>query len=146
MCVSGHFCNTRLFSDSSFSVLCCENFEVMKLAATGYDETNVDIHRFLTLNMEKPMFLNGIVLVIITIVCNNYPKTMIIVGTNVITSNVINWKNVITSRETKIRMCVFLYDVKVNSNHGITLKARMSFFIRPLLFLCNAKVNLNYCV
>ena len=43
-------------------------------------------------------------------------------------------------------MCVFLYDVKVNSNHGIRLKTKMSFFIRPPLFLCNAKVNLNYCV
>ena len=50
------------------------------------------------------------------------------------------------SKGTKIRMCVFLYDVKVNSNHGIRLKTRMSFFIRPPLFLCNAKVNLNYCV
>ena len=60
MCVSGHFCNTRLFSDSSFSVLCSKNFEVMKLAATLYDETNVDIHPFLTLNREKPKILSGI--------------------------------------------------------------------------------------
>ena len=32
----------------------------MKLAATWYDETNVDIHPFLILNMEKPKILNGI--------------------------------------------------------------------------------------
>ena len=82
MCVSGHFCNTRLFSNSSFSVLCSKTFEIIKLAATQYDETNVDIHLFLIINMEKPKFLNGIFLVIITIVCNNYPKTMIIVCTN----------------------------------------------------------------
>ena len=82
MCMSGHFCNTRLFSNSSFSVLCSKNFEVMKLTATRYDETNVDKHLFLILNMEKPKFLNSIFLVIITIVCNNYPKTMIIVCTN----------------------------------------------------------------
>ena len=43
-------------------------------------------------------------------------------------------------------MCVFLCDVKVNSNHGIRLKTRMSFFIRPPLFICTAKVNLNYYV
>ena len=43
-------------------------------------------------------------------------------------------------------MCVFLYDVKVNSNHGIRLKTEMSFFIRPPLFLYYANVNLNYCV
>ena len=43
-------------------------------------------------------------------------------------------------------MCVFLYDVKVNSNNDIRLKTRMSFFIRPPLFLCYANVNLNYCV
>ena len=43
-------------------------------------------------------------------------------------------------------MCVFLYDVKVNSVHGIRLKTRMSVYIRPLLFLCYANVNLNYCV
>ena len=60
MCASGHFCNTRLFSNSSFSVLCSKNFEVMKLTATRYDETNVDKHLFLILNMEKPKFLNGI--------------------------------------------------------------------------------------
>ena len=60
MCVSGHFCNTQLFSNSSFCVLCSKNFEVMKLAATRYDETNVDIHPFLILNMEKPKILSGI--------------------------------------------------------------------------------------
>ena len=43
-------------------------------------------------------------------------------------------------------MCEFLFDVKVNSNRGIKLKTRMSFFIRLPLFLYNAKVNLNYCV
>ena len=48
--------------------------------------------------------------------------------------------------ERKTRMCVFLCAVRVNSNHGIRLKARMSFFIWPSLFLCNTKVNLNYCV
>ena len=60
MCMSVHFCNTWLFSNSSFSVLCSKNFEVMKLAATRYDETNVDIHPFLILNMEKPKILSGI--------------------------------------------------------------------------------------
>ena len=44
-------------------------------------------------------------------------------------------KNVITSTERKIRMSVFLYDVKVNSNHGMRLKTGMFFFIRPPLFL-----------
>ena len=34
----------------------------MKLAGTRYGETNVDIHPFLILNMEKPKFLNGIFL------------------------------------------------------------------------------------
>ena len=62
MYVSGHFCNTRPFSSSSFSVLSSKHFEVMKLTATGYDETNVKIHPFLTLNMEKPKFLNDIFL------------------------------------------------------------------------------------
>ena len=33
-CVSRQFCNTRLFSNSSFCVLCSKNSEVMKLAAT----------------------------------------------------------------------------------------------------------------
>ena len=42
-------------------------------------------------------------------------------------------------------MCV-LYDVKVNSNHGIRLKTGMAFFTRPTLFLCYGNVNLNYCV
>ena len=42
--------------------LCSENFEVMKLAATWYDETNIDIHPFLILNMEKPKIFNGIFL------------------------------------------------------------------------------------
>ena len=37
-------------------------------------------------------------------------------------------KNVITSRESKIQMCAFLYDVKVNSNHVIRLKTRMSLY------------------
>ena len=55
-------------------------------------------------------------------------------------------KNANTSRERKIRICVFLCAVKVNSNHGIRLKTRMSFFIWPTLFLSNTKVNLNYCV
>ena len=58
--MSGHFCNRRLFSNFSFSALCSKNFEVMKLAATRYDETNVDIHPFLILNMEKPKILSGI--------------------------------------------------------------------------------------
>ena len=58
--VSAHFCNTQLFPNSSFSVLCSKNFEVMKLTATRYDETSVDIHPFLILNMEKPKILNGI--------------------------------------------------------------------------------------
>ena len=39
------FCNTRLFSNSSFCVL-SKNFEVMKLAVTRFDETNVDMHPF----------------------------------------------------------------------------------------------------
>ena len=43
-------------------------------------------------------------------------------------------------------MCVFLYDVKVNSNHGVRLKTGMSFFIRPPLFLCYPNINLNYRV
>ena len=67
--------------------------------------------------------------------------------------NLINFKwltkgkeNANTSRERKIRMCVFLFAVRVNSNHGIRLKTRMSFFIWPSLFLCNTKVNLNYWV
>ena len=60
MCVSGHFCNTRLFSNFSFSVLCSKNFEVMKLATSRYDETNVDIHPLLILNMENPKILSGI--------------------------------------------------------------------------------------
>ena len=47
-------------ANSSFSVLCSKNFEVTKLAATRYDETNVHIHSFLILNVEKPKFLNGI--------------------------------------------------------------------------------------
>ena len=34
ICVSRQFCNTRLFSTSSFCMLCPKNFEVMKLAAT----------------------------------------------------------------------------------------------------------------
>ena len=37
-------------------------------------------------------------------------------------------KNVITSRESKIQMCAFLYDVKVYSNHVIRLKTRMSLY------------------
>ena len=36
-------------------------------------------------------------------------------------------------------MCVFLYDVKVNSNHGIRLKTRISFFIRPSPFWLSLK-------
>ena len=60
MCVSGHFSNTRLFSNSSFSVLCSKNFEVMKLAATRYNEANVDMHLFLIVNMEKTKILNSI--------------------------------------------------------------------------------------
>ena len=32
----------------------------MKLAATQYDETNIDTHLFLILNMEKTKILNGI--------------------------------------------------------------------------------------
>ena len=37
-----------------------ENFGIMKLAATRDDETNIDIHPFSILNMEKPKILNGI--------------------------------------------------------------------------------------
>ena len=51
----------------------------------------------------------------------------------------INGTEKITSKERKIRMCVFLYDVKVNSNHDIRLKARISFFIRPSLFWLSLK-------
>ena len=54
------FLQHTAFSNFSFSALCSENFEVMKLAATRYDETNVDIHQFLILNMEKPKILSGI--------------------------------------------------------------------------------------
>ena len=35
---------------------------------------------------------------------------------------------------------------KVNLNLGVRVKRRMSSFIWPPLFLCNTKVNLNYCV
>ena len=72
MCMGGHFCNTRLFSNFSFSVLCSKNFEVMRLAATRYGETNVDIHPFLILNMEKLKILSGLFSVIIRIICTNY--------------------------------------------------------------------------
>ena len=83
MRTSRHFCYTRLFSNSSLSVLCSKNFEVMKLAGTRYGGTNVDIHPFLILNMEKPKFLNGIFFfVITTTVCTNYPIAMIIVCAN----------------------------------------------------------------
>ena len=78
-------------------------------------------------------------LVIITIVSNNYPKTMIIVCTNyycvsksvyelcfqsILNDVLKERKNVITTKERKIRVCKFLCDVKVNSNHGIRLKTR----------------------
>ena len=46
----------------------------------------------------------------------------------------------------KIGMCAFLCAVTFNWNHGIRLKTRMPFFIWPTLFLCNTKVNINYCV
>ena len=46
----------------------------------------------------------------------------------------------------KYQCVVFLCTVKVNLNHGIRLKTKMSFFIRLPLFLCNTKVNLNCCV
>ena len=36
-------------------------------------------------------------------------------------------------------MYVFLFSVRVNSNHGIRLKTRMSFFVWPSLFLYNTK-------
>ena len=79
ICMSGHFCNTRLFSNFSFSALRCKNFEVMKLAATRYDETNVDIHPFLILNMEKPKILNGIFFSVIKkIVCTNYSYKLLL--------------------------------------------------------------------
>ena len=42
-----------------------------------------------------------------------------------------------------VHSCMML---KVNSNRGIRLKTRMSFFVRPPLFLCYGNVNLNYCV
>ena len=61
MCMSGHFCNTWLFSNSSFSVLCSKNFEVMKLAATLYNEIKVNMHPFLILNIEKLKILTGII-------------------------------------------------------------------------------------
>ena len=102
--------------------------------------------------MVKPKFLNGIFLVIIRIVCTNYPNTMIIVCTNyycasksvyklcfwsIVKDVLKDRKNVITSTERKIRMSVFLYDVKVNLNHGMRLKTGMFFFIRaPLFLLC----------
>ena len=58
------------------------------------------------------------------IVCTNYYR---------VSKSVYNWRikgkeNVVTSAERKIRMRVFLYDVKVNSNHGIRLKSRMSLY------------------
>ena len=37
-----------------------EYFGIMKLAATRDDETNIDIHPFSILNIEKPKILNGI--------------------------------------------------------------------------------------
>ena len=37
-----------------------ENFGIMKLAATRDDETNIDIHPFSILNIEKTKILNGI--------------------------------------------------------------------------------------
>ena len=37
-----------------------ENFGIMKLAATRDDETNIDIHPFSILNIEKPKILNSI--------------------------------------------------------------------------------------
>ena len=52
----------------------------------------------------------------------------------------------IPQSERKISICVFLCAAKVNSNHGLRLKTRMSFFIWSPLFLYNTKVNLNYCV
>ena len=82
MCMSGHFCNTRLFSNCSYSVLCSKNVEVMKLAETRYDETNLDIYPFLIINMEKPNFGMALFCVIITIICTNYPNVIIIVCTN----------------------------------------------------------------
>ena len=96
---------------------------------------------------------------IITIVYTNYSNTMIIVCTNYyfVSKSVYKLcfesfvndvlkerKNVIASRERKIRICVFLYDVKVNSNHGIRLKTRMYLFIRPPLFLCYGNVNFSH--
>ena len=72
MCMSENFCITRLFSNFSFSVLCSKIFEVMRLAATRYGETNVDIHPFLISNMEKPKILSGFFWVIIRIICTNY--------------------------------------------------------------------------
>ena len=72
MCMSENFCITRLFSNFSFSVLCSKIFEVMRLAATRYGETNVDIHPFLISNMEKPKILSSFFWVIIRIICTNY--------------------------------------------------------------------------
>ena len=72
MCMSENFCITRLFSNFSFSVLCSKIFEVMRLAATRYGETNVDINPFLISNMEKPKILSGFFWVIIRIICTNY--------------------------------------------------------------------------
>ena len=81
---------------------------------------------------------------VITIVCTNYPNVMIIVCTNYYyASNSFcklflfncKWKtNVLTSKERKIRMCVFLYNVKVNSNHNVKGK---NIFIWSPLFLQN---------
>ena len=78
----------------------------MKRAATQYNETNVDVHLFLILNMEKPKILNGVFL----------------------GDNKNSFTNVNTSRERKIRICVFLRALKGNSNHGIRLKTRMSLY------------------
>ena len=54
----------------------------MKLANTRCGETNVDIHPFLILNMEKSKFWNAIFLCDNNYSCTNYSNVTIIVYTN----------------------------------------------------------------
>ena len=65
MCMSRYFCYRWFFSNYPCSVLCSKNFEIMKLAGTRCGKTNVDIHPFLILNIEKPKLLNA------TFLCDN---------------------------------------------------------------------------
>ena len=43
-----------------------------------------------------------------------------------------HWQLHILLKERKIRMCVFLYDVKGNSNHSVILKKERLSFYGPL--------------